>query len=277
MAGRHRAQAVVESVNGIMSRIIQSRMVAEELITKEPAVEWAEDIPMIVKEYNKAYSHKPIVIDPKNNIPIKVNPKNSASDIIEVGTAVRIQLDNPIATDDGRHLHGRFRVGDIRWENKIRHVTQFYLRPNQPPMYKVDTLDVAFTKNQLQIIKENEVMPNSKVQKKFTIDKIMEKLKINNKIVYKVLWTDKDITEEPRTKLIEEVPDLIEEFENNLKLAKQGKEYVINIIDRFKENNKIFFSVEWSNGSKTKISRVELDKIAPRLVGEFEHNLFLSK
>lgn len=277
MSGRHRAQAVVESVNGILSKIIQTRMTAEEINTYEAATEWVEDIPFIVKEYNKAYSHDPVKIDPKNDIPIKVNPKNSASDIVPNGTPVRIQLDNPISSHDGSHLHGKFRAGDIRFQNKIRHVTQLYLRPNQPPMYKVDDLDVAFTKKQLQIVRSDEVKPSSKAQKKQTIDRILEKLKIKNKIHYKILWTDKSITNEPRTSLIDDVPDLIDEFEKNLKLHNKGITYIVSIKKRFKEKNKIFFEVVWSDNMHTNESRIDVIKIAPRLVTEYEHLLKASK
>jgi hypothetical protein len=78
------------------------------------------------------------------------------------------------------------------------------MRPDSPPMYKVDDIDVAYTKNQLQVIKANETAP--KVVKKYStteeiedpdddteedIIKIISKKKINNRIHYRILWSDK--------------------------------------------------------------------------------------
>jgi hypothetical protein len=126
-------------------------------------------------------------------------------------------------------------------------------------------------------VKSDEVQPVSTVQKKFIIDKIMEKLKVRNRIVYKVLWDDGDITEEPRTKLLSDVPFLVKEFEDNLKLSNKGLNYVVKIENRFKEKNKIYFDVVWSDDTKTKIARIELNKIANRLMAEYEHKLKLAK
>ncbi len=62
--------------------------------------------------------------------------REQLENIIEEGTEVRKQLDNPITvTDDAKRLHGSFRKGDIRWTKQPQPVTQVYLRPDQPPMY----------------------------------------------------------------------------------------------------------------------------------------------
>jgi hypothetical protein len=221
-SGRHRAQAVVESVNAIISKIIQTRQLGQELNTNEKSVEWVEDIPKIVEEYNKLYIHKPPDTDVMTDIPIRVKPNSSASNLIEEGTMVRVQLDNPVDTTDNRRLHGKFRVGDIRWSREVRPVTQIYLRPDQPPMYKVgDNGNVAYTKNQLQIVKDNEVKPSNKVQKKFEVEKIIEKFKKKNKWYYKVLWSDGDITEQLKSAFTNEVPDIVKDFESNLKKQKK--------------------------------------------------------
>jgi hypothetical protein len=84
-------------------------------------------------------------------------------------------------------------------------------------MYQVDNnTNVAYTKNQLQVVKENEVKPTTKGQTKFIINKILEKIKKKGKIFYKVLWDDKSETIEPRSMLVEDVPDLINTFEKKI-------------------------------------------------------------
>jgi hypothetical protein len=73
-----------------------------------------------------------------------------------------------------QRLHGKFRQGDVRWDKTPKPITQIYLRPNQPPMYKIgDNKNVAYTKNQLQIVPVNEIKPSAKLQEKFIINKLI--------------------------------------------------------------------------------------------------------
>ncbi len=213
LSGRHRAQAVVEGVNSIISKLVQTRQIGEELNTNEVSVTWVSELPNIVKFVNKYYEHAPSKIHPITDTPIKCKKGTTACDIFEIGTNVRIQLDNPVDTVKSKRLHGKFRIGDIRWENKVRKITQIYLRPNFPPMYKVDHIDVAYTKNQLQEVKGNENVPHSQLQRHFIIDRLLKRYKVRNKIVFDVLWSDKSTTQEPRTNLILDVPDLVKQFE----------------------------------------------------------------
>eukprot|EP01035_Chromulina_nebulosa_P023352 gene23352-30262_t len=62
-AGRHRSNAVVESVNKILGKIIFRFQSIEELHTGETNKEWVELLPDIVKSINKNYVRKPKVID----------------------------------------------------------------------------------------------------------------------------------------------------------------------------------------------------------------------
>jgi hypothetical protein len=215
-SGRHRAQAVVESVNSILSEIIQTRMIAQEINTNESSKEWVEELPKIIQEYNKHFEHKPPSINPETDIPIRVKENSNASIILEIGTKVRSQLDNPItATTDSRRLHGAFRKGDIRWKREISTITQVFLRPSQPPMYQVDNdMNVAYTKNQLQVVNEQtEKAPNVTVQKRFIIKQILERFKLKNKVFFKVLYDDGDKIDIPRSQLFEDVPEMVKDFE----------------------------------------------------------------
>jgi hypothetical protein len=109
-----------------------------------------DEIPGIIKVVIKYFYHKPPQTDVKNHVPIKVKKGSLASNVLTEGTAVRIQLDKPVDAVETKRLNGSFRIGDIRWENVIRHVTQVYFRPDLPPMYQVDNDgNVAYTRNQL--------------------------------------------------------------------------------------------------------------------------------
>lgn len=262
-SGRHRAQAVVEGVNSLLSKLVQTRMLAQEINTGETSVEWVDEIPAIVNAINKYFVHDPPSVDPEKHTPIKCKKGSLSCDVLPEGTPVRIQLDNPVDSVKTKRLHGAFRIGDIRWENKIRHITQIFLRPNFPPMYKVDDIDVGYTRKQLQVVKTNEKQPSAKLQKKVIVEEILDRFKIKNKVFFKIKWSDGDITQESRTELIKDIPGLIEEFEDILK-------YNPKIVSAFKIKNKIYFKVKWKNGEVTEESRKEFMIKYPSVIEKFE-------
>jgi hypothetical protein len=264
-AGRHRAQAVVEGLNSLVSKLVQTRMLSEELNTNQTSMEWVEEIPEIIKIINKHFAHSPHEIDVEKHIPIKVKKDTLASDIVEEGTKVRIQLDNPVDAVETKRLNGSFRIGDIRWSKDIKTVTQVYLRPDQPPMYEIDNDDnVAYTRNQLQVVKSDEKRPNSKLQQKIVIDEILERIKRGNKIFFKVKWSDGDITEEPRNTLHQDVAGLVEEFEEMDELQPV-------IINSQTDKKKLYYMVQWKDKSITKESKTELNKRFPTLIENYEN------
>lgn len=214
MTGRHRQQSVVEAKNHILGTVLNKRMLAEEINNDETSRNWVDIFPEVIKLVNKHFSHNAEITDPDK--PIRTN--KFSEDILENGTPVRIQLDNPIDYTDEKRLHGKFRAGDIRWSKDIGKITRFYLRPDQPVMYEVDNNNkVAYTKYQLQVISPNEIKPSTKGQRDFYAQKITNKKKEKGKVYYEVLWEDKTKTFEPRTTLIKQIPDMIKEYEVNVK------------------------------------------------------------
>jgi hypothetical protein len=131
-------------------------------------------------------------------------------------------------------------------------------------MYEVNNDDnVAYTRNQLQVVKSDEKKPNSKLQKKVIIDEILERYKKGNKIYFKVKWSDGDETEEPRTSLIKDVPGLVEEFEDIEKNKPK-------IMSRFKVKSKIYYKVKWNNGTETDEAKTAFNKLYPTIVEMYE-------
>jgi hypothetical protein len=211
IAGRHRQQSVVETKNYQIGKILNTRMLAEEINNDQVNKNWVDILPKVIKLINKSYQIEPEKVDV--NDPIRVD--DFSGKLLPIGQNVRVQLDNPIGYT-GNKLNGKFRAGDIRWTPQIHKITDYYLRPNQPPMYQVDNNDkVAYTKYQLQVVNENEITPKSTLQTKYNIKKILKKKKIKNKVYYRVLWEDGSRTDEPRTNLILDIPDLIKEFDTN--------------------------------------------------------------
>lgn len=220
LPGRHRMQALAEQRNKVIGTAITKRQTAQELLTGAPSKEWVEDLPQIVKAIDRNL--------PKRKTPSQFPTGSKETfEFIPTGTKVRVALDEPIDTTAGKRLHGRFRAGDIKFSQKERVVKQLNLQPNQPPTYLLDgpegtdkVTNVAYTKNQLQVIPTEEKLPHPSVIRgkatHYIVEKIIGKKKVKGKIEYKVKWRgfpESDATYEPREKLLEDVPNVVKEFE----------------------------------------------------------------
>jgi hypothetical protein len=209
-AGRHRQQSVVETRNALLGRTLNKRMVAQEINTEVQSNEWVNFLPKVIAAINNHYTQKATHVDGNDPITGSAN----ALHILPVGTEVRTQLDNPLNYLTGQRLHGKFRQGDIRWNQKPQPITQIYLRPANPPMYKVgNNPNVAYTKNQLQVVKTNEAKPSVKLQERFVINKLVKRFYKGKNVYFTVLWSDGSTTDEPRSVLIKDAPLLVKAFE----------------------------------------------------------------
>ena len=216
--GRHRQVSIVERRNQMIGKAIFNRQTAEELLTGQPSTQWVSDLPTIVKliNFRTKKNHKKIKL---SNDPV------GDGNILYEGTKVRAIYDEPHDIG-GKKLHGKFRTVDIRFNPKERIIEEVILKPNSPPLYILDgDKTVAYTKNQLQVIPKRENKPPSSIiqknqQNKYIIEEIVGKKKIKGKIYYLVKWkgyTDKDNTYEPKEVLEEDVPQLIQDYEDNNK------------------------------------------------------------
>ena len=90
-------------------------------------------------------------------------------------------------------MNGKFRSTDTRWTNKIYKITEVLLKPGFPPMYLTDANDnVARTKNQLLVVKDNVEQPNNKYirgnPETYIVEKILGKKLENRKTYYLIKW-----------------------------------------------------------------------------------------
>jgi hypothetical protein len=235
--GRHRMQAIVESANHKLGSILHKRMAAQELLTGSTSKHWVKDLPKLVKAINTYVSKreaKRIAKDP-NRIKEKNGEPQCNGDscnLLGIDDKVRVALEHPIDVAGEKRLHGKFRASDIRWAPKIRTIKEVLMKPNSPPLYLLDgpigdrnITPIAYTKNQLQLVTKDEKLPDRKVvrgkPKQYIVEALLGKKKINGKIHYLVHWLgfDKpeDNTYEPRTTLLQEVPQLVHDFEQALK------------------------------------------------------------
>ena len=227
--GRHRQQAMVERANQTIGTILFKRMTAQEILTGSESRAWTKDLPKLIKLMNVHVQQRDA--NKKSKETGQLLCEGDSCNMLSEGDKVRVALEFPINPVTHAKLGGKFRSSDIRWHPDIRTIKQALLKPDFPPMYLLDGTvgedkihPVAYTKNQLQLVPKNEKLPNVATirgkQKTFIAQKIVDKKKIKNKIHYKVKWfgySDSDNTWEPLTTLKEEVPKLIQEYEESVK------------------------------------------------------------
>ena len=222
--GRHRAQGKVERRNQLIGTYLFKRMVSEEAITGEVSKAWVNDLPKLIKVMNKKTKEQ----KPQKPLPEKTLCSGDTCNLLPIGTKVRVALEYPIGNIHGERLFGRFRSTDIRWNMQPRVIENIVLKPKSPPLYILNKIPnepvTAYTKQQLQPLNKNEKAPiPSQVLRKekpdtYNVEKIIDKKKIKGKIFYRVKWLGysiADSTFEPRTQLIQDVPNIINEYEKN--------------------------------------------------------------
>jgi Integrase core domain/Chromo (CHRromatin Organisation MOdifier) domain len=224
--GRHRQQGLVESRNKSIARALLTRQVAEELLTGEQSNEWIDYLPDVIKFLNERFKRN-YKEDEKHpdykKIFADVRCSGQSCELLEIGTKVRYQLDEPINHLTEKKLHGTFRTGDIRFSPKVTEVERYQLMPDQPPLYKIKGRTALYTRNQLQVVNKNASLPPPKVQKKFVIEKIINKRKNKNRIEYEVQWKGyPKPTWELRSEIIKDVPNLVKQYEDSLKIKGKG-------------------------------------------------------
>jgi hypothetical protein len=221
--GRHRQQCIVECMNKLIGQALHQQMAAQELLTGEPSCEWVEDLPIMVRILNRRWQRKP----PKQcqDLP-KLGPilksEQGSSPLILEGTKVRVALDEPQGIN-GEKLHGRFRASDIRWDPEIKTIRKCILSPGQPPMYmvsgpygKLQVARASYTRNNLQIVPENENPPPPTVirgqPERFIPEKIIKSRYRKKKLQYLVKWKrfpEDQATWESAENLKEDYPTLL--------------------------------------------------------------------
>jgi hypothetical protein len=155
---RHRMQGLVEARNGIIVKVLFSIMNLKEIKSNKSSSDWyrsEKEFRNVVKLMNDYMKYKPPTEDDIENDPeyqnIRVSDNNR--DLLELGTTVLVSLDMPKDIITKKKLIGNFRNSDIRWERIPKKIIWIVLKPNQPPMYRVEGEKILRTRQQLQVIR----------------------------------------------------------------------------------------------------------------------------
>ncbi len=222
-AGRHRQTALVERKNQTIGTLVHKLIIHDQMASGNDSSAWVETLPMIVKVINaKVDEQKVKDVDYPRNDKFKVK-------LLEENDKVRVLLDNPIGSN-GNKLHGDFRSSDIRWYPKIRTIKHIIIKPDQPPMYLLDgnvgplqIEPIGYTVNQLQLVNDNEVKPQTTIthvdDDRVEVEKIIGKKIEKNVIYYLIKWRGmkkNESTYEKKSSLIKDIPQLIAKYEKSL-------------------------------------------------------------
>ncbi len=223
-----------------IGRAIFKRQTAEEVQTGEIERNWVVDLPYILKYINlnaeEEFIKKKDMVEADNDplisgkkktlklaedVPHDPEVEVFETDILPIGQQVRVQLDKPVEVTKGDKLHGRFRETDIRFSTQLYTIYNTIIQDNMPAMYIVQLdnkiIPVAYTRNQLQVI-DKVVKPSEDLiskKKQMEVKEILDKKIINGRVHYLIKWNRKgeEDSYEPRTTLINEIPDMIKEYE----------------------------------------------------------------
>jgi len=155
--GRHRQQSVAEMRNYAIGYALNLRMAAIEEITGQTNREWVSFLPIVISSLNEQIADRKPKPDQATGVRCS---KKGGCKMLEVGTKVRVLLEEPVDHVTGKQLHGKFRAGDKRWDDRVRTVYQQVIRPDQPLLYIVTQPNsksnkpekVAYTLEQLQLV-----------------------------------------------------------------------------------------------------------------------------
>ena len=156
--GRHRQQALVESVNGILGRAIWIFQSGREMRSGRPDRRWADKLPEFVEAINEELERLPP--DPAApDLPPPANAMDAA--LLAPGTVVRRRLEPDRGQDVlGNALQGRRRAGDPTYEPRTRKIEDIVLRPGMSPRYVLEGLPhVSYARYELQVVPQGERLP----------------------------------------------------------------------------------------------------------------------
>ena len=210
---RHSQQAVVESMNKVLGSVISKIQLHNELIAGDEETGWVDELPQVLEVVNENRRRRRFKNTKGNE---GVLCKGRECHTYAIGDKVHRVLDYPM-NYSGRRLGSTFRSGDLRFSTETYKITNILMYPKQPIRYVLQGIVThTFSKNQLKPAQDRQPQSNSRGQ--YVVEKILARKKIRGKVHYRVKWLgypSSANTWEPRTTLIRQIPDIINEFEDS--------------------------------------------------------------
>jgi len=236
---RHKQNANAENLNRLLGRLFNGYMNAIEKKTGKPFNDWDNIIDIVRDKVNKirtrkTKTHKGFIEDTVRNLKdydfertdTKKTKKGTGKtlekdypeifDVVlknpkfKVGDLVYVKLDYPENALGQKQDTTTFREGDYRWSQVPKAIKKVLLY-DKGYRYIVNTYEnTAFS--------ENELMKSNDDAEKYVINYLDGKKTIKRKIYYLVKWKGyKDKTWEPKTELMKDIADMIEDYEEDIR------------------------------------------------------------
>lgn len=209
--GRHKQLANVESLNRQLGRIFNLYMNKKEKETGNVFREWTDVIDVVRKELNH-------IRKKRERNPFKSNYEPIDSKIMlkepkyKVGDLVYRKSDVPLNALGKKQPTEKFREADYRYDLQARKITKVLYYPKNIRYLLTGLDNVSYT--------EDELLPAKEEIEQFEVERIVNKMVENGKVYYEVKWknySSDENTYEPKDELINQIPEMIEEFENKNK------------------------------------------------------------
>lgn len=200
VAGRHRQQSSIESLNRLLGRLLMGYMNTIEIETEKVFCNWTDILPRVIKELNEYRKQRrgsvlakdnPYIID-DYSVPDK-EPK------FKIGDIVHEKLDRPENALGNLQNTPNFREGDFRISTVPKKIVKIIVM-NDEPRYRYmlkGITNASFT--------ESELMKSKSTVEKQKVKSIIDDMKTGGVKYYKVWWkneTRKQATWERRNDLI---------------------------------------------------------------------------
>ena len=195
-------------------------------MTQEDDQDWPKVVQQLVDNYNEtpqtttqvppqelaAETNEDLLKDVKEKIKKKTTDMNEKNDKeFQVGDRVRLKL--VVKKNYKQHEFWTKKVFTI---HKVFHPKTDYSRPYY---YVKDDKGTVFKEklynNDLQVV--NEIKNKVKQPELHQVSKLLNRFKRDNRVYFTVLWNVGEITEEPRTSLIKDIPKMVKQFESKKK------------------------------------------------------------
>lgn len=181
---RHKQNANVENLNGILGRILMTYLTNKEMKLNKSYNEWTDILPVVRKELNKM--RKKPDGDPFN---LDTIPFNTFEPLYKVGDIVIKKHEKP-HNALGYREHGKFRKGDLRFDvkNKLK-VVKVLNYPNNNRYILNKLPNVSYVEQELKKVDDEEEY--------FEVNQIIDKKKVGGIVYYKV-WFLKELKSKAR-------------------------------------------------------------------------------
>jgi len=158
LTNRHKQNSIVERKNREIGEIILTYQGLVEAQTKKISKTWHKYLPKVVKHLNDN------IKTPKSNENYWNNDikcKNKECELLNIGDKVYHVLDYPKNALGQKQNGGRFRVGDVRWDDKPKTIGHVILSTGNPPTYMLNKENskeleksVAYGRNELLLVSD---------------------------------------------------------------------------------------------------------------------------